>query len=528
MLAIAYLSYNTGQSNISEQIFNQLNSVRIAKANQIESYFENIRNEIDVLSEDLMIINAVKDFKATYKTLENKKLADNEQQKLNKFYTQQYLTKLGQNNGEGSPVLEQYMPKNLAARYLQYQYIANNPNPLEKKNLLDTSGDPSDYNKIHSKYHPIFRNIYQKFGYYDIFLIDPSTGNIIYSLLKETDFGTNIFTGPYSKSNLAQSVSAVIDAKRKNYSKIVDFAPYKPSYDAPASFIATPIFEQSNLIGVLAFQISLDKVNQVMTGNKKWRKEGLGETGESYIVGADYTMRSMSRLLAENAEIYLKKAEKTGLSKEIIAQIKNTGTTILFQKVNTTAAKEALSGKEDTQIMKNYLDIPVISSYAPLQIEGLQWVIISEIALREAYASVYSFQKVMLIWGALIVLLITLASMILSYIFIRPINILTGNARKISGGQIHGIVKIKSHDEFGELSDAFNEMVISLQKQTSTIKEKNQENEKLLLSLFPDSVAKRLKNGEQDISDHVDNVTVLVSDIVGFTRLYETMEVNHV
>ena len=265
-----------------------------------------------------------------------------------------------------------------------------------------------------------------------------------------------------------------------------------------------------------------------MTGNKKWRKEGLGDTGESYIVGADYTMRSMSRLLAENAEIYVKKAEKTGLNKDIIAQIKNTGSTILLQTVNTNAAKEALSGKEDTQIMTNYLDIPVISSYAPLQIEGLQWVIISEISLSEAYASVYSFQKVMLIWGALIVLVITLVSMILSYIFIRPINILTGNARKISGGQIHGIVKIKSNDEFGELSEAFNEMVNSLQKQTSTIKEKNQENEKLLLSIFPDSVAKRLKNGEQDISDHVDNVTVLVSDIVGFTRLYETMDVNTV
>ncbi|WP_156493340.1 hypothetical protein [Oleiphilus sp. HI0125] len=46
---------------------------------------------------------------------------------------------------------------------------------------------------------------------------------------------------------------------------IDDFAPYPPSYEDPAAFIASPIFDARELLGVLIFQMPIDRINAIMT-----------------------------------------------------------------------------------------------------------------------------------------------------------------------------------------------------------------------------------------------------------------------
>ena len=102
-----------------------------------------------------------------------------------------------------------------------------------------------------------------------MFLINPQ-GTIVYTVYKETDFISNLTTGPYNESNLAKLVAQVRRAKEKGYAKLIDFEAYTPSYGAPATFIAAPIFDQSKFIGVLAVQLPVDEINNVMTGNQNW------------------------------------------------------------------------------------------------------------------------------------------------------------------------------------------------------------------------------------------------------------------
>lgn len=517
----AYLGYHSGQSNLSNRVFSQLTSLRASKADQIESYFENIRNHTQTLSEDLMVVAAMQEFTSAYRQLEVYSVPAEFDKKVATYYRDEFLTRLAKAE-EGSPVLESYTPKTPAARYLQYHYIATNLNPVGKKHLLDAPKDGSEYSRVHARYHPIFRKIIEKFGYYDMFLIAPE-GNIVYTVFKETDFATNFTTGPYSQSNLAKLTAAVREAKGKDYVKIVDFEAYRPSYGAPAAFIAAPIFNKSKFIGVLAFQLPVDEINNVMTGNRNWKSDGLGETGETYLVGQDYLMRSVSRFLVEDPKGYAQTLLKIGVSEKIINRINKYGTSILEQKVQTKAARDALAGGQGTQIINDYRGIPVLSSYAPLRIDGLEWVILSEMDLSEAYAPVYSFQRQVLISATLLMLLVTLIAMGLAYIFVLPINKLIASARKVAAGQTDAIASLKSHDEFGELAKSFNAMVRSLRTQTNLVEEKNRENEQLLLSVFPAAVAKRLKRGEKDIAENVSNVSVLFSDLTGFTKLSESM-----
>lgn len=521
ILVTAYLGYRSGQANLTDRVFNQLTSVRASKAYQIESYFKMIRNHVQTLSNDLSTASAIAEFTNAYRQLENAPLPADASVKINGYYENEFLPKLGQSE-QGLPVLNSFLPESIASNYLQYHYIANNSNPIGKKHLLDKAQDNSQYSRLHERYHPIFRNIIEKFGYYDLFLIDPD-GRIVYTVYKETDFATSLVVGAYNESNLARLFSSVRRSKEKNYARIIDLESYAPSYGAPAAFIAAPIYSQDKFMGVLAIQVPVDEINNVMTGNRKWESDGLGKSGETYLVGQDYLMRSVSRFLIETPEEYIQTLINLGVNKETIARIRQYKTSILAQVVRTPAVEESLMGKQGLQLIRDYRDIPVLSSYAPLQIEGLKWAILSEIDLAEAYAPIYDFERQLLISATLLMLLVIILAMVMASLFVKPINQLIESARKVAAGQLDAIAILETQDEFGELAQSFNLMVTSLHDQTDLVEEKNRENEQLLLSIFPAAIAKRLKQGEKNIAESASNVTVLFSDLTGFSKLSDSL-----
>jgi class 3 adenylate cyclase len=517
ILVTAVLGYRSGQINLTNRAFNQLTSVRASKAHQIETYFNTIKNHTQTLSEDPSVIAALKDFNAAYNQLGAKPLPKEQQQKLADYYSKSFLPRL-QSENSGTPILDSYLLKPPASRYLQYEYIAANPNPVGKKQQLLQAKDGSQYSQVHGRYHPIFRNIIDRFGYYDMFLINPE-GTIVYTVFKETDFASNLQTGPYKNSNLARLVRSVKDAKERNYTKLIDFEAYAPSYDAPAAFIAAPIYEQNELIGILAFQMPVNEINNVTTGNRNWKADGLGSSGETYLVGSDLLMRSISRFLIEDPKGYFGILRSLRVKDDVIQRIQEFQTSILQQRVDTKGVNEALAGKQGTEIIKDYRNIPVLSSFAPLKIEGLDWVILSEMDLSEAYAPIYSFQRQVLISATLLILLITMVAMALAHLFVKPINTLIASARKVAAGELETIPTLETGDEFGELGRSFNSMVLSLRTQRELVEQKNQENERLLLSVFPASIARRLQRGEKQIAEDIANVAVLFADLCGFSKL---------
>ncbi|WP_019502395.1 adenylate/guanylate cyclase domain-containing protein [Pseudanabaena sp. PCC 6802] len=517
ILVTTYLGYRSGQANLTDRAFSQLTSVRASKAYQIEAYFKNIRNHTQTLSEDPAMVSALQEFALAYQQLQGATVPEAFDRRIQSYYRDEFLPKLAKTES-GSPVLAAYLPKVTASRYLQYHYIAANPHPLGKKHLLDAANDSSNYSRLHARYHPIFRNIIEKFGYYDMFLID-TQGNVVYTVFKETDFTTNFNNGAYQDSNLASLNATVRSSKERNYAKLADFVAYAPSYGAPAAFIAAPMFDRSEFVGVLAFQLPVDEINNVMTGNRHWESDGLGKTGETYLVGRDRLMRSVSRFLVQDPQTYLNTLRSLGMHAATINRIEQYGTSILQQPVHTDGATAALNGQQGTQIINDYRNIPVLSSYAPIRIDGLDWAILAEIDLAEAYAPIYDFERQILISATLLMLLVTLLAMGLANLFVKPIQQLIDSARKVAAGELDTIVALDTRNEFGELAQSFNLMVDSLQTQTNLVEEKNRENEQFLLSVFPAAIAKRLKRGEKDIAEDVSNVSVLFAHLTGFSQL---------
>ena len=147
---------------------------------------------------------------------------------------------------------------------------------------------------IAGRRNDFFSDYIAEYGYYDLFLINEG-GTIFYTVAKEADYETNIVSGTYADSSLGEAVREALSSREFSFG---DFQPYEPSNGDPAAFIAQPILFDGEVELLVALQLPLDRVNAIMQ-----ERTGMGETGESYLVGPEKLMRSNSFLDPENHSV---------------------------------------------------------------------------------------------------------------------------------------------------------------------------------------------------------------------------------
>jgi class 3 adenylate cyclase len=102
---------------------------------------------------------------------------------------------------------------------------------------------------------------------------------------------------------------------------------------------------------------------------------------------------------------------------------------------------------------------------------------------------------------------------------VRPIRRLQAGAEDISEGNYEVMIPVTSRDEIGDLTVAFNEMSRNLEIKEGLLTEQRNENNRLLLSLMPEPVVQRYRDGEQTIAQEHQDVTVIFADIVGLDEM---------
>ncbi|MDH5324914.1 MAG: methyl-accepting chemotaxis protein [Gammaproteobacteria bacterium] len=467
ILTVSLVSYIVSANALQRTQFEKLTAIRDNTASALVDYVETIKNHIVSESKSLTIIEAAEEFSAAFRALDNSQslsYSSETDQRLMNYYRNEFVPRLGQNSQQNI-LLDQYLPGTHRARYLQDLYLAGNPYPVGKKQLLVDAGDGSVYSSVHAKYHPIFVKYLAKFGYYDLFIIDSSTGDILYSVYKEIDFASSVGSNISRNSSLASVFSAVQSSFNSDLSKLSEFSPYHPSYDAPAAFVGTPIVRNGKNIGTLVFQIPTNKINDIMHYRDKGETIGLGHSGQSYIVANDFTLRSDPRPLHVNKSNYINRL--TNYDPTIDAnEIDRVGSAIGIQKVRTDATEAALRGNNKTEIIRGYLGNQVLSSYSPITIDEFKWAVLSEMDVDEAFADVY-FLRYILIVGTLVVLAgtIAFATFFSRFSITRPLNDMVNAVNNLRRGEgdLTFRIPIQSNDEIGDTARAVNGFVEKIQ-----------------------------------------------------------------
>ncbi|MBI2472286.1 MAG: hypothetical protein HYV59_13780 [Planctomycetes bacterium] len=397
MVAIGILSYNSSSKALEKQAFNQLVSVRNTKQVNINDWFNERKANMVTLAESPLVVNAIKEFKSAFREAGAEKVRD--------------------------------------------LYITKNPFPAGKKLEYYDAKDGSNYSNLHARVHPFFKNYLEEYAYYDIFLVDGETGDVLYTVFKELDYGSNLVSGTYNTTNIARLFKDVNSANASKEVKLVDFESYAPSNGDPAAFIASPVYDGDKKIGAVIFQLPINKIDTVMQ-----ERSGLGETGETYLVGPDKLMRSNSRF-----------SEKP---------------TVFVTKVDTDAVKEALAGKTDCKIIKDYRGVPVLSAYTPFNVLGMNWSVIAEIDKAEAFKSINTLGKSMMIIGicaagfvaGLGILVVKITSKI-SGLFRNLLEELTSGATHVASASEQISASSQS------LSESTSEQAASIEETSSTMEE---------------------------------------------------------
>ncbi len=523
LFIIGLFSWQSSRTALNNTIFNQLTGIRSIKARQVETYFQSMRSHLQVLTEDETIIAAMVRFNRSFRELDREHIPPLWDIRLETYYDREVFPRLTANIA-GTPEYDNYKPRGQAATYLQYYYLATNVAAPEAKVDLEFARDGSEYSTYHAEYHPWLRNLITELNFDDLYLVDFETSDIVYSAKKKIDFATNLQSGAYSRGGLAQVVQAVQANPARYAIQIVDFQPYQPTYGAPAAFLAAPIYNGPHVIGILALQLPVAELNRIMTGAAEWRAEGLGETGEAYLVGADYFMRSQERLLVEDPTAYRAALSAAGVASAQIDRIERQGTSILYQSVRTDATTAAINGSTGTQLITNYRGETALSAFTPLRLEGLKWVLLAEIDAAEAFAPVTLLTRNLIIAAAILVAVITFLSVILATAFMRPVMTLIAGARQLSKGAGDVEILVRSQDEFGELARSFNDLIRAMNSQTKQLETQNREYLNLLLSNLPESVVERVRNGDRRIIDQVARATVLFVRVSDYSDLLANAE----
>ena len=471
-MAVEIIATNEGRLAIEEQAQNRLIAVKDIKKSQIENYFLTIKNQVTTFANNRMIIDATKQFNDDFYNFNNQTptaTSKSSTQKLKTYYTKQFSAEYS-NQNPGKNVDTNALINNLDkhALALQYQYIAANQHPLGNKHKLDAAHDNSSYSQTHRLYHPHIRDYLEKFGYYDIFIVNPKSGHIIYSVFKELDYATSLLNGPYANSGIAKAFNAANKITTKGHVALEDFSPYRPSYDGAASFIATPIFDGKKKIGILIFQMPVDEINRIMTHDQRWQEAGLGTSGEVYLVGPKGNMRSMSRFLIEDPKGYFSAIEKAGMNKSLIDAIRAKNTSIGLQPIRSDTAKLALSNQRGVKIINDYRNVPVVSAYSPVDILGLTWGILAEIDEEEAFAAEYTLSDSILI-SSLIITFITLiiasaSAWLFATLTTKPIIKLSNFITEVErDADLTKRIEVGTKDEIGMMAQSLDNMLDKFQ-----------------------------------------------------------------
>jgi methyl-accepting chemotaxis protein len=355
---------DTAQEIINNELTKELKLIREIKKDTIETFFNLMKDQVVTLSENKMVIDATNEFQDSFfsyeKELKAKGINLNDRRRgLSNYYNNDFLSEYKSNNGDKlvdtSAILSQLSEGELL---LQSTYISENTYPLGAKDNLVKTDDGTTYDKIHEKYHSIFKDYLKRFAYYDIFIVDSDSGNIIYSVYKELDYATSLKSGAFSDSGLGECYRKANSFDRSSGFTFTDLDNYRPSYESPAGFIGSPIFAGDKKIGVLIFQLPIDKINK------------LAEINQDLEVHANTTLIGPDKLL--RSDISYSDSYTVGK----VFRDKSL-------KIENTAVDEALAGKSGVTTIKNVAGNDSKVAYSPINILGVSWALLSEFEVSE-------------------------------------------------------------------------------------------------------------------------------------------------
>ena len=324
------------------------------------------------------------------------------------------------------------------------------------QNLSMFSSAASPYDLHFERNHPAFQKIMERMGFYDVFLISPE-GDVVFSVTKESDYATNMISGPYRGTGLAKAFQMANsgEAERVYFS---DIESYAPSADAPAAFAAARIVDgNGRYAGVFALQVAIDEIAKITTNF-----EGDLDSLDVYLIGKDFRARTPSRLegghgvLEELPQLpYIVSAFSSGAAAAEGASAHG-GHAETFHPA---------ADKEDGRT--------VAAVTGPVNFRDISWAIVAELDRDEILAPATRQRQIMLLISLSCAAAVSLLGWLFARSVTKPIDRICAQMEAVSSGDLDTPVDAASRrDEIGKIGQTLVSMQADLRQARSAEEER--------------------------------------------------------
>jgi len=317
--------------------------------------------------------------------------------------------------------------------FLKEHYSPHGETAQAGGQTIDFASVQTDYSRKHRRHHPFFQTLMKRYGYADIFVLDPE-GNVVYSVLKEPDYATNVLSGPWKNTGIGDAFRAALQLQ-PDQAAFVDLASYEPSNGMYSGFVAGPILSVNNsVMGVYIVQITTESISAAFRSN-----DGLGETGLTMTVGADYHPRISS--MAVDSEGF----------KRI--------------KVDPDLVDRALAGESGLAESVGINGETVLAAFSPLQVSDMTWALIAEQDTAELFSPVVAVRNKMLLQGAVLAAVSAIISILLARNIAKPLTGVGDAMQRVSREEYDiDIPATNRGDEIGKIATVLDNFRNELQR----------------------------------------------------------------
>lgn len=409
--------------------------------------------------------------------------------------------------------------ESLAGIYLQFHYAVD-LGALAEPELIVDPRDGSAWTDVHRVVHPVYRDVVERRGLFDLYLVEPEDGIVVYSVQKRPDLGTSLDTGPFSGSLLA----GVTDQLREDPSIGVitsDLSFYDPALTTPVGVVASPVMEGDRLAGVLVLMYDSAPITDLLTAGGDWDAARFPETGETFLLGADGIIRSEPRSFIEDPQAYLDEAETAGLlTRDERAAIEAAGTTVLTQRVADATVAAARGGDDRVQKRPTTVGSEAFSSAVDVAADDLAWWVVAELEVGAAERDLGDFQEVLIVGAAIFVVVLAFLAVGWAGGIVRPVRAISDRLGSDLRAGDRVDVPPRSPIEFHQLASSFESMSQALLERQTRLESAREDRLRLLRRLLPPNVAERVAAGDVKALEEVPEASVVVV-VLGFDVLVD-------